>query len=217
LRPLPARSRLLGRSFYERSPGLVARDLLGKLLVRRLGRAQLVGRITEVEAYLGKSDPASHAYKPRSAYNAVLFGPPGRTDVYLSYGMHYCLNFSCWPDGKPGVLIRAITPVRGIATMAKLRNLPQGSSARRLAGGPGRLCQAFAITRVKDYDIDVTKRSSAIQVRDDGCVPDHILRTPRIGVGSAIDLPLRFVLIPAECDPAPQSVAVRTRVQTTAW
>jgi DNA-3-methyladenine glycosylase len=209
---LPARSAPLGRSFYERSPRLVARDLLGKLLVRRLGRAEMIGRITEVEAYLGQSDPASHAYKPRSAYNAVLFGPPGRTDVYLSYGVHYCLNFSCWPDGKPGgVLIRAITPLRGIATMAKLRNLPQISSARRLTGGPGRLCQALAITRAKDHDIDVTKRTSSIQVRDDGYVPEQILRTPRIGVGSAIDLPLRFVLIPAEDVPTPENVGVRKR------
>jgi DNA-3-methyladenine glycosylase len=189
------RPRLLQRSFYERSPDVVARDLLGKLLVRRLARKRLIGRITEIEAYLGESDPASHAYGGKSPYNAVLFGPAGRTDVYLIYGLHYCLNFSCLPNGRPGgVLIRALQPLEGIATMAKLRGLPTTSSARQLTGGPGRVCQALNIKRASDHDIDVTLASSSIQVMDDGDPPGKVLVTPRIGISKAVDLPLRFVI-----------------------
>jgi DNA-3-methyladenine glycosylase len=189
------RPSLLPRSFYERSPEVVARRLLGKLLVRRLAGKRLVGRITEVEAYLGDSDPASHAYAAKSPFNAVLYGPPGRTDVYLIYGMHYCLNFSCLPDGQPGgVLIRALQPLQGIAAMAKLRGLPEAASAKQLTGGPGRLCQALNIKRATDHDIDVTRASSAIRVMDDGYRSLDVQVTPRIGLSKAIDLPLRFVI-----------------------
>ena len=158
----------------------------------------MTGRIIEVEAYLGQSDPASHAYGRRTPYNAVLYGPPGRTDVYLSYGVHYCVNFSCLPEGQPGgVLIRALEPVTGIATMAKLRGLPETSSGRRLTGGPGRVCQALGITREADHNIDVTRMSASIHVLDDGFRPKEVLATPRIGITKAADLPLRFVMVGA--------------------
>jgi DNA-3-methyladenine glycosylase len=192
---------IVPRSFYVRSPEVVARHLLGKLLVRRLAGKRLIGRITEVEAYLGQSDPASHAYGGKSPFNAVLYGPPGRTDVYLIYGMHYCFNISCLPDGQPGgVLIRALQPLQGVATMAKLRGLPETSSARQLTGGPGRLCQALNIKRATDHDIDVTKSSSSIQVMNDGYRANQVQVTPRIGLSKAIDLPLRFVF-PAGAQP----------------
>jgi DNA-3-methyladenine glycosylase len=193
----PSRNRplVLPRAFYERSPKIVARNLLGKLLVRNRQGKRLIGRITEVEAYLGEADPASHAFGGRSAYNSVLFGPAGHLDVYLIYGLHYCVNISCWPDGRAGgVLIRAIEPLEGIDTMAKLRGAPATSSAQHLTGGPGRLCQALGITRAKDYDIDVTEAGASLQVMDDGHPRGPIEVTPRIGLVKAADLKLRFVV-----------------------
>src|SRR5271167_2454815 len=90
---------ILPREFYDRDPVRVARGLLGKLLIRREGRKLRAGRIVEAEAYLGASDPASHAYTGRSPRNAVLFGPPGHAYVYFIYGMYYCLNVSCMKKG----------------------------------------------------------------------------------------------------------------------
>src|SRR5213592_2239282 len=109
---------VLSRDFYNRDPRLVGPDLLGKILVRKQGRKLIVGRIVEVEAYLGADDPAAHASIGKTARNAVLFGPPGHAYVYFIYGNHYCLNVSCLPDGVPGcVLIRALEPVGGIEEM----------------------------------------------------------------------------------------------------
>ena len=185
----------LSRAFYERSPEVVARDLLGKLFVHRRQHERLIGRIIEIEAYLGELDAASHAYKGKSPYSAVLFGPAGYTDVFLSYGLHYCVNFSCLPDGQPGgVLVRAVQPVSGLATMARNRGLPESSPVRLLTGGPGKLCQAFGITREEDHNIDVTLQSSHIQVLDDGSHPGEIVATPRIGITKAAELPLRFLI-----------------------
>ena len=113
---------VLPRSFYEHAPDIVARALLGKLVVRELESESLVGRIVEVEAYFGQEDPAAHSYVGRTARNAVLFGPPGFAYVYFIYGMYYCLNVSCEPDGQAGgVLIRALEPVEGLAAMARDR------------------------------------------------------------------------------------------------
>ena len=187
---------VLPRSFYERSPEIVARALLGKiLLVHRKGE-RLSGRITEAEAYLGLADPASHAFPGRSKFNDVLFGPPGYSDVFLIYGMYYCFNVSCHPDGVPGgVLFRALDPLEGMKTMADLRRVPHGSSAKVLTSGPGRLCQALGITRATHHDVDVTRRGSIIQIMDDGFHPQTIDVTPRIGIRKAADLPLRFVVV----------------------
>jgi DNA-3-methyladenine glycosylase len=159
-----------------------------------------VGRIIECEAYLGADDPASHAYVGKSPFNAVLFGPAGYSDVYLIYGLHYCINVSCLPNGQPGgVLIRALEPLEGIATMTKLRRLPAGSTAKLLTGGPGRLCQALGITRAKDHGVDVTRSSSDLQILNDGYRPEHIRVTPRIGIRKAADLPLRFLAEHTSC------------------
>ncbi len=106
----------LAREFFNRDPVTVARELLGKLLIRREGRTLLAGRIVENEAYLGQEDPAAHAYNGRTARNSVLFGPPGHAYVYFIYGNHYCLNVSCMPEGcGEGVLFRAMEPVFGLA------------------------------------------------------------------------------------------------------
>jgi len=186
---------ILSRSFYNRSPEIVARALLGKVLMHRREGERLTGRIVECEAYLGLGDPASHAFTGLSSFNSVLFGPPGFTDVYLIYGRYYCLNVSCLPDGEPGgVLFRALDPIEGVATMARLRGLPPTASAKMLTGGPGRLCQALGITRAAHHDLDVTRARSVIQILDDGFRPKTVETTPRIGITKAVDQPLRFVM-----------------------
>jgi DNA-3-methyladenine glycosylase len=183
------------RSFYERAPDLVARALLGKLLVRDLSGERLIGRIVEVEAYFGAEDPAAHSYVGRTARNAVLFGPPGFAYVYFIYGMYYCMNVSCEPDGQAGgVLIRALEPVAGLETMAKLRKLPPHPKPQLLSSGPGRLCQALDITRAAHNGLDVTDASSCLRIEDDGQLPESILVTPRIGIRHAAELPARFLI-----------------------
>jgi DNA-3-methyladenine glycosylase len=185
---------LLPRSFYLDSPDIVARNLLGKLITRDLNGQRLTGRITEIEAYLGLTDPASHSFIGKTARNAVLFGPPGFSYVYFIYGMHYCLNFSCQPEGEPGgVLIRALQPVAGLETMARLRGLPSPAKPKLLCSGPGRLCQALGIT-LAENGLDVTRARSPLRVLDDGFRPTSIQATPRIGISKAIDMPLRFLM-----------------------
>src|SRR5439155_21271208 len=111
--------RRVGAEFFDRDPRRVSRDLLGKLLVRRQGRKLLVGRIVEVEAYLGTGDLAAHAAAGRTARNDVLFGAPGHAYGYFIYGYHYCLNVSCLPDGVPGcALSRALEPLTGLEEIA---------------------------------------------------------------------------------------------------
>ena len=186
--------KLLPKTFYSRSPEIVARALLGKLLIRDLHGERLTGRITEVEAYLGLTDPASHAFRGLTPSSAVLFGPPGRTHVYFIYGMYYCLNASAHLPGEAGgVLIRAIAPIDGIETMAHLRHLSPNAKPKLLTGGPGRLCQALDITRKNSNDLDLTSHDSAIQIADDGTNPTEIQITRRIGLSKAADRPLRFL------------------------
>jgi DNA-3-methyladenine glycosylase len=108
--------------------------------------------------------------------------------------MHYCLNVSCEPEGQAGcVLIRALEPIAGLATMARLRGLPT-ASARLLTSGPGKLCQALAITRIEHNGIDLTNAESALQIVDDGFRPSEIAATPRIGISKATALELRFFI-----------------------
>jgi DNA-3-methyladenine glycosylase len=193
-RTIKRRGSLLARAFYEREPATVARGLIGKLLIRRYADHNLSGRILETEAYLGERDPASHTYRGKSAYNSVLFGPAGYTYVYFIYGLHYCLNVSCLPDGEPGgVLIRAFEPIEGVEEMARMRGVV-AATARVLAGGPGKICQALGITRANGHELDVTSPSSMIQIRDDGFEPQEVLVTMRIGITKAVDLPLRFLM-----------------------
>jgi DNA-3-methyladenine glycosylase len=187
--------KLLRRSFYLEQPDVVARKLLGKLVIRRIDGHRVTGRIVELEAYLGLDDPASHSYIGETARNAVLFGPPGFAYVYFIYGMYYCLNVSCQPKGHAGgILIRALEPVEGLDIMARLRKLPPTASPRLLTSGPGRLCQALDITRAAHNGLDVTSRASVLQILDDGFEPDMIRSTPRIGISKAIEHPLRFVI-----------------------
>lgn len=183
------------RSFFSRSPDAVARDLLGKILVRRAGAERLAGRIVEVEAYFGKDDPAAHSAAGKTARNAVLFGPPGHAYVYFIYGMHSCVNVSCEPEGQAGcVLIRALEPLSGLETMAHLRGLSAPAKPRMVASGPGRLCQALGITRATHNGLDLTDPGSELQIQDDGFRPEKIIATPRIGIRKAVEKPHRFLI-----------------------
>lgn len=187
----------LPREFYDRDPRRVCRELLGKVLVRNGLRKYLAARIVEVEAYLGKGDGASHSFAGRTARNAVLFGPPGHAYVYFIYGNHYCLNVSCLPDGVAGgILFRAAEPLAGIEAMAKARGLVLngGRDLRNLTSGPGRLAEAFEITRERDNEKDLTSADSDLFVADDGYRVGKVLTTPRIGITKAAERPWRYVI-----------------------
>jgi DNA-3-methyladenine glycosylase len=195
LRPFPITP--LSRSFFARNPRVVARNLLGKLLVREEGTLRLVGRIVEVEAYLGENDPAAHAAVGNTARTSVLFGPPGYAYVYFIYGNHYCLNVSCEREGKAGsVLFRALEPILGIEAMARARNLELHGSLdrRKLTSGPGRLAQAFGITRLRDNGCDLTSSASALWIGQDGFRATNVKISARIGITKAADHPLRYFL-----------------------
>jgi DNA-3-methyladenine glycosylase len=189
----------LPRAFYDRDPRNVSRDLLGKVLVRRQGRKLRAARIVVIEAYLGEGDPAAHAARGRTPRNAVLFGPPGHAYVYFIYGNHYCLNISCLPEGMAGcVLIRALEPLIGIEEMARERgislNINGSGDLRKLTSGPGRLAEAFSITRERDNNKDLTSASSDLFVADDLYTPSRVLTTVRIGIVKAASRPLRYVI-----------------------
>lgn len=178
----------LSRDFYARDGRDVAPELLGKLLVRE----ERVGRIVEVEAYAGALDPASHAYRGRTARNATMFGPPGRLYVYFTYGMHFCANVVCGEEGvASAVLLRGLTPVGGLDAMRAARG-PAPRRDRDLCSGPGKLCQAFGIDRGFD-GADLVTGDLGLTVGQDGTPP---LAQPgtsgRIGLSVAADVPWRF-------------------------
>jgi len=191
----------LPREFYNRDPRSVSQDLLGKVLVRREGRKLLAGRVVEVEAYLGNDDPAAHAAAGRTSRNAVLFGPPGFAYIYFIYGNHYCLNVSTLPDGiAGGVLFRALEPLVGIEEMARMRGIEIHSprDLRNLATGPGRLAEAFGITRQRDNGKDLTSARSDLWLADDGFRPERVITTKRVGITKAAELPLRYLIPESE-------------------
>jgi DNA-3-methyladenine glycosylase len=179
LRPFP-------RGFYDRPVLEVARDLLGAVV----RHGDVAVRLTEVEAYAGGRDPASHAFRGPTPRNAVMFGPAGHAYVYFTYGMHFCMNLVCGPDGSASaVLLRAGEVVSGIETARTRR---PGALDRDLARGPARLTKALAVDRALD-GTDVTSRHSPLQVRPGGAVPDHAVRRgPRVGVNAAADVPWRM-------------------------
>jgi DNA-3-methyladenine glycosylase len=190
-------NRPIAREFYNRDPRLVAPDLLGKVLVRREGKRTLAGRIVEVEAYLGEDDPAAHSAVGRTPRNAVMFGPPGHVYVYFIYGNHYCLNVSCLPEGTAGaILFRALEPLQGIEEMAKARDIVVNNprDLGKLTSGPGRLAEAFGVTRVRDNEKDLTDPKSDLYIADDGFRPSRISATVRVGITKAAHLPFRYVI-----------------------
>lgn len=206
---LPARIHPLPRAFYARDPRRVARALLGKVLVRN-ENPRLTARIVEVEAYLGEQDPAAHAAAGQTLRNAVLFGPPGHAYIYFIYGNHYCLNVSCQPEGEAGgVLFRALEPLSGVDAMAHARGITLHSPKDwpKLTSGPGRLCEAFGITRVRDNGGDLTSPAASLWIGDDGYRARGVVVTNRIGITKAAALPLRYFLGQNRFVSGPKSVA----------
>jgi DNA-3-methyladenine glycosylase len=192
-----AKIRPLDRAFFARDPRSVARELLGKVLVGGAGRKRRTARIVEVEAYLGENDPAAHSAAGNTARTSVLFGPPGHAYVYFIYGNHYCLNVSCEPAGQAGgVLFRALEPLTGVEEMAQDRGLEIHTSKDliKLTSGPGRLCEAFAITRARDNGCDLTSAASSLWIGEDGTRARGIRTSRRVGITKAVDKPWRYFL-----------------------
>lgn len=179
--------RILPRSFYARGTVEVARDLLGKVLVH----GPTAGIIVETEAYLGGDDLASHSAAGITDRTRVIFGPPGHAYVYLSYGMHDCINIVAEPAGTPGcVLLRALEPIVGLDVMRERR--PKARTDRELASGPGKLTRALGITR-KHTGTDMTRGDLVVLSRP-AVPPFEIAVTPRIGITKCAELPLRFFI-----------------------
>lgn len=201
---LPAHWQPIPRAFFTRPPETVAPQLLGKLLARLTPSGWLAGRIVELEAYLGPHsqppDPASHSFRGPTPRNAVMFGPPGYAYVYFIYGMYFCMNVTCEPEGKAGcILVRALEPVLGREVMAVNRRLPATTPDRRLTAGPGLLCQALAITRPEHNGLNLLLPQSPLQLLHDGSIPAAIDITTRIGIRHAANLPLRFSIAGNPC------------------
>ena len=175
--------KILPRKFYNRDTIKVSKDLLGKTLVRKIGKRKLTGIIIETEAYKGKNDPASHASKKKTERNKVMFGQVGWSYVYFTYGMHYCFNVVAKNDEElsGAVLIRSIQPILGIETMVKNRKI---DLVTNLANGPAKLTQALRITN-KHYHVDLTKNSDLFIM--DGINPTKILAKPRVGITVGTD------------------------------
>ncbi|MGC1357734.1 MAG: DNA-3-methyladenine glycosylase [Xanthobacteraceae bacterium] len=176
-------ARRLRRSFFGRHVLEVAPELIGAtLLFNGVG-----GRIVELEAY-HHTDPASHSFRGPTERNAIMFGPPGYSYIYRSYGIHWCLNFVCEPKGSASaVLIRALEPTEGLGTMRRRRGM---ADERLLCSGPGRLCEALGITHkqngfaLDEPPFELFGRTAAVEVAIG----------PRIGITKAVDKPWRYGL-----------------------
>jgi DNA-3-methyladenine glycosylase len=186
------RAATLPVSFFDRPAEVVAPELLGALVVSRIGGALTSARIVETEAYLGYRDPASHGYlHRRNERNAALFGPPGSWYVYLSYGIHWCANLVCEAEGTASaVLLRALEPVEGLHTMRRRRGRVDD---RDLCSGPGKLCQALGITR-GNLDGRMMPDASVVVEAARVKLAFEVLTTPRVGITKAADWPLRFAV-----------------------
>jgi DNA-3-methyladenine glycosylase len=173
----------LGREFFARSVHEIAPELIGAtLLFDGVG-----GVIVELEAY-DHEDPAAHGFRGRTERNKSMFGPPGHAYVYRSYGVHWCLNFVCEPAGVANaVLIRALEPTQGLDAMRVRRAM---EDERLLCAGPGRLCQALAITREHD-GLPLDRPPFEVHARDG---EPEIVRGPRVGITKAVDKPWRYAL-----------------------
>jgi DNA-3-methyladenine glycosylase len=203
---------LMPREFFARLSVPVAPDLLGCVLEHQTEAGLVAVELTEVEAYAGASDPASHAYRGKTARNAVMFGPPGHAYVYFTYGMHFCVNLVCLGNGSASaVLLRAGRVIEG-EELARARRT-RGKTVipyRDLARGPARLCQALDVDRSLDGadvcvpesplrmrwpDASTTARSAAVLARgDEPPKPprEKILSGPRVGISAAAEVPWRF-------------------------
>ena len=173
----------MNKDFFARSVHVVAPELIGvTLLVDGVG-----GEIVEVEAY-DREDPASHGHRGPTARNAAMFGPPGHAYVYRSYGVHWCLNLVCGEEGDPqAALVRALAPTHGLEAMRARRGV---EDERALCSGPGKLCQALAITRVLDgLPLDRAPFNLLPRAHE-----PEVVAGPRIGISQGVDLPWRYGL-----------------------
>lgn len=181
----------LPEDFFARGAAEVARELIGRWMIRDEGGELLAGRIVEVEAYLGQDDPASHAYRGPSRRNQSMFGPAGRAYVYTIH-TRFCINAVTGEDGvASAVLIRALEPLLGLEQMAQRRGTDK---PRDLTRGPGRLCEALGIDRAWDGWNLTTGDQLWIAAGEGSVSPESIVVTPRIGISTATDWPLRFAL-----------------------
>jgi DNA-3-methyladenine glycosylase len=183
----------LGRGFFDRDTLEVARELLGRRLVRMLEGKRLSGRIVEAEAYVGEEDEASHASPGPTKRNASMYGPPGHAYVYLIYGMYTCFNVVTGQKGFPAaVLVRALEPVEGLQTMRERRG---GRPDDQLTSGPGRLCEALAIDLQFD-GVDLCSPEARLFLEVGESVPDErVVAGPRVNVRGddvALSVPWRF-------------------------
>jgi len=182
--------------FYSRNTEDVARDLVGKILVRLYDdgtrRVQrLSGLICETEAYGSKNDPASHAYKGLTNRNSIMFSGVGKAYVYFIYGMHHCVNVTAHsPSSDAGaVLIRSLIPIEGIYTMMRLSN---AESKFKITDGPGRLTKALDINRSHN-GLNLSDKQSTLQI-ENGIKPKQIVTTTRVGISKAKQKYWRFLL-----------------------
>lgn len=189
-------TKILPREFYKRDTVTVAKDLIGKILVRKIDNKLIAGIISETESYKS-CDPASHCYYKigKTQRNKVMFESVGHVYVYLSYGIHYCFNITArdiQTNIAGGVLIRSIIPISGIDLIKKFRkqNL---SNLKNLTNGPGKLTQALNIN-LSHYGLDLTNNNSSIIVIDNNIKNLDIEATPRIGISKAKEKLWRFVL-----------------------
>ena len=193
---------LMPREFFARLSVPVAPDLLGCVLEHQTEAGLVAVELTEVEAYAGRSDPASHAYRGKTQRNAVMFGPPGHAYVYFTYGMHFCVNMVCLGEegSASAVLLRAGAIIAGedLARARRTRGpIPEGRprlAPRDLARGPARLCQALGIDRSQD-GADVCVAGSPLRMLSGAGNParsEKIRTGPRVGVSSAAEIPWRF-------------------------
>lgn len=168
-------------------PEKAAPSLLGSLLVSRIGDDEVIARISEVEAYKGDDDPASHAYRGETERNSSMFRKPGTLYVYRSYGIHNCANTAAGPEGVGwGILIRGAEIVAGVGVAARRRG-----RRSELADGPGKLCQALGIT-IDHNGTDLLDRESVVHLAP-GEPPEYVMATPRVGISKAKDRMWRFV------------------------
>ncbi len=185
---------LVARDFLDRPSLEVAPDLLGCVLEHEAAEGMVAVTLTEVEAYAGEVDPASHAFRGRTGRNAVMYGPPGHAYVYFTYGMHFCVNVVCLPPGTASaVLLRAGRVIAG-EELARTRRHARGP-ARDLARGPARLCQALGIDRALD-GADLCDPASPLRLRNTiRSEEENAISTgPRVGVRDGADVPWRFWL-----------------------
>ena len=183
--------RVLPRSFYDRETEVVARELLGTVLECATEDGTASGIIVETEAYLGEHDLACHAAVGRTARTEHLYGPPGISYVYFIYGMYWCFNAVTRAEGMPSaVLVRALEPLEGISLMRKRR--PRAKADADLTNGPGKLCQALAITGSMTGK---PLQRKPLVIREGQPVADREVEiTTRIGITKSADWPLRFIV-----------------------